>query len=262
MRNTFKAHIVTLCLLVSSLVYSQPPQRFSYVDTDYILDQLPEFKAAQKELDDAAERWKNELKKRKTELEKIKQNYDAEFVLLPEETRKKREEEIAQKTKDLDGFKTEKFGPDGELFKKRQQLVKPIQDKVFKAVQDVALENAQDFIFDKAGAITMLFSNPKYDRSDEVLEKLKLLAKQEAKEAAKKEMQSSMPGVQTKMPGGSIQNNGQQMPGGQMPGGQQPGGMPGGSMPGQQPGGMPGQQPGGMPGGQQPPTPPTPPQGH
>ncbi len=237
--------------------YAQPPQRISYVDTEYILDQLPEFKAAQKEIDDAAEKWKNELKKRRADLEKMKQNYEAESVLLPEETRKKREEEISLKTKDVEAYKTEKFGPDGELFKKRQQLIKPIQDKVFKAIQDIALENAQDFIFDKSGAVTMLFSNPKYDRSDEVVEKLKLLAKQEEKEAKKKEMMSNMPAntnVRTPsatMPGGQPGA----MPGG-MPGGQ-PGGQPGSMPGGAQPGGM----PGGQPGGQQQPPPPPPPNG-
>ncbi len=255
MSKSLKAYILIFCLMVCSYCYSQPPQRMSYVDTEYILDQLPDFKAAQKEIDDASEKWKNEIRRKKTELEKLRQGYEAESVLLPEETRKKREEEIALKSKDLDEYKAMKFGPDGELLKKRQQLIKPIQDKVYKAVQDVALENAQDFIFDKSGAVTMLFSNPKYDRSDEVLEKLKLLAKAEAKEAKKKEMQSgapsSIPGVQTKTPSINMQGPGGQMPGGQQPGGQMPGGQqPGGQMPG-------GQQPGGPPQ-----TPPQPPTGH
>lgn len=156
-------------------------QRLSYVDTEYILEQLPAYRSAQKQLDEMADQWKKEIQKSMDELDKLYKNYQAEWVLLPEETRKKREEEISQKEKTLNEYKKTKFGPDGELFKQRQQLIKPIQDKVYEAVQQVAKENQLDFIFDKAGAVTMLFSNPKYDRSDEVLDKMGVSVKEEKK---------------------------------------------------------------------------------
>ncbi|MCX6350376.1 MAG: OmpH family outer membrane protein [Bacteroidetes bacterium] len=163
--------IILLAILVSINVNAQQ-QRISYVDTEYILEQMPEYRSAQKQLDDAAEGWKKETEKRQADIDKLFKNYQAEWVLLPEETRKKREEDIAVKEKALADYRKEKFGPDGELFKKRQTLIKPIQDKVYKAVEDVVKENQVDFMFDKAGAVTMLYSNAKYDRSDEVLEKL------------------------------------------------------------------------------------------
>lgn len=238
MKRFIPIYLLSAVLLITVPVIAQQ-QHISYVDTEYILDQLPDYRSAQKQLDDAASKWKEELQRRKAELDKLTKSYNAEFILLPEETRKKREEEIAQRQKSHDDYQKEKFGAEGELFKKRQQLLKPIQDKVFKAVQEVAKENAQDFIFDKAGAVTMLFSNAKYDRSDEVIDKLKILAKTEAKEAAKKEMQGLTPTINsTTQPNNINQNiNSNSNPGGNAmpPGGQQP------------------PQPGQMP--QQPPTP-------
>lgn len=144
--------------------------RVAYIDSEYILEHMPEYRSAQKQLDEMAEVWKKDVQKRVDEVDKLYKQYQAEWVLLPEEERRKREEEISQKEKALNDFKKEKFGPDGELFKKRQQLIKPIQDKVFDAVQQLAKESAIDMILDKAGAVTIMYSNAKYDRSDDVLE--------------------------------------------------------------------------------------------
>jgi outer membrane protein len=176
--------IIFTFLLLAGILFAgsaSAQQRLSYVDTEYILEQLPAYRSAQKQLDEMADQWKKEIQKRMDELDKLYKNYQAEWVLLPEETRKKREEEISQKEKTLNEYKKTKFGPDGELFKQRQQLIKPIQDKVYEAVQQVAKENQLDFIFDKAGAVTMLFSNPKYDRSDEVLDKMGVSVKEDKK---------------------------------------------------------------------------------
>lgn len=151
--------------------------RIAYVDTQYILDSLPEYKAAQKQLDDLTDQWKKEVQKMAQEIEQLYKQYQAEWVLLPEATRKKREEEISAKEKALNEYKNAKFSPDGELFRKRQQLIKPVQDKVFDAIQQLAKSNALDIIFDKSGAVTMLYTNAKYDRSDEVLEILGIVNK-------------------------------------------------------------------------------------
>jgi outer membrane protein len=145
-------------------------QRFSYVDTEYILEKMPEYKSAQKQLDDLADQWKKEIDGKVKEVDKLYKQYQAEQVLLPQEVRKKREEEILQKEDELNKYKESKFGKEGELFVKRKDLVKPIQDKVFDAIQKLAKEEDMDFIFDKSGAVTMLYSNAKYDRSDEILE--------------------------------------------------------------------------------------------
>jgi outer membrane protein len=145
-------------------------QHFSYVDTEYILDKMPEYKSAQKQLDNLAEEWKKEVDVKMKEVDKLYKQYQSEQLLLPGEQRKKKEDEILQKEDELNKFKEAKFGKEGELFKKRQELVKPIQDKVFDAIQKLAKDEGIDFIFDKAGAVTMLYTNAKYDRSEEILE--------------------------------------------------------------------------------------------
>jgi outer membrane protein len=143
--------------------------RVAYVDTQYILDQMPEYQAAQKKLDDLADQWKKQVQGMTDSVQLMYKQYQAEWVLLPEDTRKKREQAITDKEKALNDFKMSKFGPNGELFKRREQLIKPIQDKVFDAVQQLAKQAALDIILDKSGAVTMLYSNAKYDRSDDVL---------------------------------------------------------------------------------------------
>jgi len=155
--------------------------RVAYIDSEYILDQMPEYRSAQKQLDEIAQKWKDEIQKKADEIDKLYKDYQAQWVLLPEDQRKKKEEDISTKEKALAAYKKEKFGPDGELDKKRQQLIKPVQDKVFDAVQQLAKESALDIIFDKAGAVTMMYSNAKYDRSDDVLEILGIAKKEEKK---------------------------------------------------------------------------------
>ena len=165
-----KLFFILTILLLGTLGVSA--QRFAYVDTEYILDLMPEYRSAQKQLDQLSEDWQKELEKRQQAIDKIIKDFQAEQVLLTEELRKKREQEIKDKEKELRDYRTQKFGYEGELFKKRQELVKPIQDKVFDAVQKIAKQNALDFIFAKSGELIMLYSNAKYDKSDEVLTEL------------------------------------------------------------------------------------------
>lgn len=155
--------------------------RVAYVDSEFILGQMDEYKSAQKQLDDLAETWKKEIKAKEEAIDKAYAKYQAEWVLLPEDDRVKRENEITAMEKEKNEFVNLKFGPEGELFKKRQTLIRPIQDKVFDAVQQLAKESAVDIILDKAGAVTMLYTNAKYDRSEEVLEILGVAIKEEQK---------------------------------------------------------------------------------
>jgi outer membrane protein len=137
-----------LFLLGNSSLFAQ---RFAYVDTDYIMDMLPDYKSAQKQLDLIAENWQKEAEAMKQEIDKMEKEYQAEQVLLTEELKKKKETEIKAKETELKDFMNKKFGYEGELFKKRQELVKPIQDKVFDACQKIAKQSALDFIFAKGG---------------------------------------------------------------------------------------------------------------
>lgn len=165
-----KKFIFLFFLLPFLNVSESSAQKFAYVDTEYILEQIPEYRAAQQKLNDLAREWQSEIEVKKQEIDKLFRNFRAEQVLLSDAIRKEREDEIIKKEKALNDFKRQKFGPGGELEKKRQELLKPIQDKVFEAIQDLAKDNALDFVFDKSGSVTMLFTNAKFDRSDEVLD--------------------------------------------------------------------------------------------
>jgi len=173
-------------ILALALTCVAQAQRFGYVDTEYILDLMPEYKSAQKQLDQLSEDWQKEVEKKQQNIDKMYRDFQAEQVLLTEDLRKKREEEIKLKEKELREYRNQKFGYEGELFKKRQELIKPIQDRVFDAIQKVAKQSALDFIFAKSGEFIMLYSNAKYDKSDEVLAELGVAINKTDKDTNKK----------------------------------------------------------------------------
>jgi outer membrane protein len=147
-------------------------QKYAFVDTEYILNRIPSYKAAQDQLDKQAEDWQNEIQGMYDEIDKMYKDFQSEKVLLTEDMKVKREEEIVNKEKEVKDLQQKYFGRDGSLFKKRQELIKPIQDEVYKAVKEIAAEGNYAVIFDTASGANMLYTNPKYDKSDEVLEKL------------------------------------------------------------------------------------------
>ncbi len=147
-------------------------QKFAYVDTQYILDNIPEFAEAQSQLDEISAQWQKELESKFAEVDKMYKDYQTQSVLLPEDLKKKKEQEIVEKEKEAKNLQRARFGKDGDLFKKRQELVKPIQEKVYNAIQEIATSNNYAVIFDKGGSLTMMYANPKYDISDEVLDNL------------------------------------------------------------------------------------------
>ncbi len=171
-----------LCLLFVSHSLSAQRVSLAYIDSDYILGRMPEYKSAQKQLDDAAANWEAEAGKLETKLSQMSKDFSAEEILLTSDQRNQRKEAITKQESELMKFREEKFGTDGELFKKRAQLIKPIQDKMFEAVQKVAKQEGLDYIFDKASGVQMLYANPKYDKTFEVMEELGIpLTENEAK---------------------------------------------------------------------------------
>ncbi len=147
-------------------------QKYAYVDTDFILGKLPAYVAAQEQLDKLSQKYQKEVETLHSELDQIYKDYQAEVVLLSQDMKKKREEQIVNKEKEYKRLQRQYFGPEGDLAKKRESLVKPIQDDVFNAVQTIAEQGAYSMIFDKAGSMTMIYTNPKFDLSDQVLQKL------------------------------------------------------------------------------------------
>jgi outer membrane protein len=153
-----------LCMATTTVA-----QKFAFVDTEYILNQIPEYKAAKAELDKTSADWQKEIEAKYAEIDKLYKTYQAEQILLTDDLRKKRENEIVNKEKDAKDLQKQRFGTDGDLFKKRMELVKPIQDKVYNAIKTVAEKGGLAIIFDKASDMMMLYANTKYDKSDDIL---------------------------------------------------------------------------------------------
>ncbi len=147
-------------------------QRYAYVDTEYILSKLKPYGDAQKELDRTSQQWQKEIEQRYEAIERLQKSYQAERVLLTEEMRKEREEEILRKEMEARELKKQRFGVDGDLFKKRQELIQPIQEDIYNAIKEVAQGGGFSVIFDKAGQSNILYADPRYDKSDRVLSRL------------------------------------------------------------------------------------------
>lgn len=165
-----KITIVLFCLLSFSFIASA--QRYAVIDSKYILEKIPEYKDAKKRLDQFSELWQQELDQKQVAMDKMVKDFDAEQVMLPDNLKKKREDEIYNKEKELRDLQRKRYGFEGDLFKKRQELIKPIQDKVYNAIQKLAVDKQYDFILDKSEGITVIFADPKLDKSEEVLKNL------------------------------------------------------------------------------------------
>jgi outer membrane protein len=151
---------------------SAAAQKYAFVDTEYILDRIPSYTAAQDKLDQMSEEWQKEVETLFAEVEQMYKDFQSERILLTEEMRDKREEEIVARETEAKDLQRKYFGRDGLLYEKRKELIKPIQDEVYKAVKEIAIEGNFAVIFDTASGANMLYTNPKYDMSDDVLEKL------------------------------------------------------------------------------------------
>ncbi len=147
-------------------------QKYAIIDTRYILDKMPDYNDAQKQLDVIAVGWQKDIDTKQADLDKMYQNFEAEQVMLTEDLRKKREDQLYNKEKELRDLQRKRFGFEGDLFKKRQELIKPIQDKVYNAVQKIAVMRGYDFVLDKSEGITIIFADPKLDKSEDVLKEL------------------------------------------------------------------------------------------
>ncbi len=173
MKSNLLKKTVAVFAFAMLVVFSAQAQRIAYVDVNRILESVSSYKTAQDELDRVSSKWRQEIAQEYDKIKGMYNRYQAEQVLLSDDVRKQREEEIMNKEKDVRDMQRVKFGPEGDLFKMRQELVRPIQDKIYAAIEDYAKERGFDFIFDKAGNAGILFSNPQYDKTDDILQKLK-----------------------------------------------------------------------------------------
>lgn len=163
---------IVLLAFLSGICLMGFSQKYVIIDTRYILDKMPEYKNAQKQLDDIAAGWQKDIDGKQAELDNMYKTYEAEQVMLSDELKKKREDQLFNKEKELRDLQRKRFGFEGDLFKKRQELVKPIQDKVYNAVQKMATTRGYDLVLDKSEGITIIFADPKLDKSEDVLKDL------------------------------------------------------------------------------------------
>lgn len=164
--------IVLMTTLVLAATLSGLAQKFAFVDSEYIRNNIPAFTAAQQQLDKMSEAWEKEVADGYAQVEQMYKDYQAEVVLLSQDQKRKREEEIVTREKEVKELQNKYFGMEGELYKKREELVKPIQDEILKAIKEISVEGNYAVIFDTATGSNILFANPRYDLSDQVLEKL------------------------------------------------------------------------------------------
>ncbi|HMO34219.1 MAG TPA: OmpH family outer membrane protein [Lacibacter sp.] len=162
-------HVFFSLLLLLAFATGTSAQRYAIIDTKYILGKIPEYKDANDKVEEMAEAWQKEIDQLQSELDKMYRQLDAERALLTPELLKKRDDEIFNKEKQVRDLQRRRFGYEGDYFRKKQELVKPIQDKVYNAVQKLATERMYDFILDKSEGITVIFADPKLDKSDDVL---------------------------------------------------------------------------------------------
>lgn len=159
-------------LLVTAAYLPGQAQRYCVIDSKYILEKLVDYKDAQTRLDQQSKTWQTEIDNQMADVDRMYKSYQAERAMLSDEMRKKREDEIVARERSVKELQKQRFGYEGDLFKKRQELIKPIQDRVYTAVQKVATAKGYDIVLDKAGGVTLFYANPTLDRSDDVLKQL------------------------------------------------------------------------------------------
>jgi len=162
-----------ILLLTAALFTPAFSQKMGYVDTDYILDNIPSYKEAQEQLDELSKQWQQEIEERYDDIHKLRKQFEIDKLLLTEDMKYKKEQEIIKKEKDVKDLQRKRFGVSGDRFRKEQELMKPIQDEVFNAIKDISINGNYGMILDAASSnLVMVFTDPRYDISEEVLKKL------------------------------------------------------------------------------------------
>jgi outer membrane protein len=165
-----KYFLLAITCLITTFTHAQ---KIAIVDISTVLNEMTDYKAAQAKIDETAAEWRQEIAKEQDKVKSLYNKYQAEQVLLSDEVKKQREEEIVAKEAEVREIQKRRFGPEGDLFKRRQQMVAPIQDKVFAAIEDYAAERGYDIILDKAGASGLLFVKPEFDKTEDIKKRLK-----------------------------------------------------------------------------------------
>lgn len=172
--KTAKSLLLLAALFFFGISYAnaQGNQKFAFVDSDYILQNIPEYGDAQEQINQLSIKWEKEIKELRAKLDELKRDYQTESILLTDEQKRKKEEQISTKEQEIVTLQMQYFGPEGQLFTKRAELIQPIQEKIYNAINQMALLKNYAFVFDKASGTTILYCNEKNDISDDVLDEI------------------------------------------------------------------------------------------
>ena len=154
-------------------------QRIGHVDTEYVLNQMPEYATVQQELDKLEQKWRNEIEQKRKQVQTLEQEFDARELLYTEEERKQRRQKIQEARKEVEQLREQYFGPDGQLYSRQQELMRPIQERILKATESVATSNGYDYVVDEKGETLFLYARDEHDLSDRVLRELGINVEQE-----------------------------------------------------------------------------------
>lgn len=164
----------SILFLLMALCFQASGQKFGYIDTDFIMTKMPEYAKAQQDLNALSAKWQKDVEEKLQGVKKLRDEFQAEEILLTDDLKKERLDTIARKDKEAKELQKKNFGPEGLLYLKKQELIKPVQDKVYTAIEKVAKKKALQVIFDKSGDLVMLYTDPKHDYTDFVLDELGL----------------------------------------------------------------------------------------
>lgn len=164
--------LILSILMLTGIIGATHAQKYAMVDMEYIMKNIPSYETANDQLNQISKKWQSEVDLQMQDVQKMYKNYQTELVFLSDEMKTKREDEIITKEKAAQELKRKYFGPEGELYKKRQSLMKPIQDEVYAAVQDICKEKEIEMVMDKSSSMNLIYISPKLDISDTVLQKL------------------------------------------------------------------------------------------
>lgn len=173
---------ILLVVVIAFLSLPMFGQKYAYIDSEYILSNMPDYTEAQAELDRVAVEWQKEIEQQFAKIDSMYKKYQTEAITLPENMKQKREEAIIKAEQAAKDLQKKRFGKDGDLTKKREELVTPIQDRVFTAIDEYAKEKGYAFVFDVAGAMTIIYADPKWDINDQIMQKLGVTAKDESED--------------------------------------------------------------------------------
>lgn len=175
--KSFARYILAGALVILGMSTMSAQQKIGWFNSSSVMDRLPEAQDAQHQLDNVVAEWQNQLAKMQNDWQKKYEEYDKKKLILTDQMRAETEKELQDMDKKIVDFRTKKFGQNGELFMKQNELMKPVQNKIFKVLQDIAKEDNYDYIFDKSGEILLMYSNDKFDLTEKVLERLKAFNK-------------------------------------------------------------------------------------